>query len=303
MSRGIRHIESESSTVKATLEVHYSNTLSCSCHRQAMKALTWQRKHLNEIVHIFHSSVLEVVPLQGKFTAPQTPQTCACSRWSISHWLLSPWPSFAWTTCTSGPSWPEDVSLSLSVVHFSQVSCSTGPRCQSDPDAHYSKNTPQMTWSFIALSCSGKYILKIPSLYQVKHWNPNLSTGFSRPTTPLFRLTKLQRTKHICLLCNNHKWIIGAHMIQLPTQSSFWPVGLSTLQFSQPDGFILTLTGSQQRHFQYGLAHSCLLRNESLPVSLCVPAAVTFDLTRCKTSWTADSNRATSLISGPQGSW
>lgn len=74
MSRTIHHITSETSSVKATLEVHYSDLLPCSCHRQTMKALTWQRKHLNEVVHIFHCC-LEAVPLQGfKFTA-HTPQT------------------------------------------------------------------------------------------------------------------------------------------------------------------------------------------------------------------------------------
>lgn len=71
----------------------------------------------------------------------------------------------------------------------------------------------------------------------------------------------------------------------------------------RPDGFILTLTGSQQGRFQYGLAHSCLLRNESLPVSLCVPAAIMFDLTRGKTSWWAQPSFAPFLICEPKGGW
>lgn len=57
MSKMIQHMKSESSAVKGAQEVHYSNLLPCSSHTQLMKASTWQRKHLNEAVHIFHSSV------------------------------------------------------------------------------------------------------------------------------------------------------------------------------------------------------------------------------------------------------
>lgn len=78
MSRMIQHTKSESGKVKATLKVHYSNLLLCSGHRQAMKALTWQRKQLNEAVHIFHSSVWKGC----KFTA-QTPETALLTHFTL----------------------------------------------------------------------------------------------------------------------------------------------------------------------------------------------------------------------------
>ncbi len=72
MSGMIHHITRESKTVKTTLEAHYSDLLLCSCHRQAMKALSWQRKQLNEVVHIFHCCVWK--RRSFKFTT-QTPQS------------------------------------------------------------------------------------------------------------------------------------------------------------------------------------------------------------------------------------
>lgn len=117
----IHHIRSETSTVKATLEVHYWDLLPCSCHRQAAKAWAWQRKHLNEVVHIFHCSVWK--RWRFKFTA-QTPLTALqpVKHCTPRGWLLSPWPS-----ATPGPSRPANVSLlftSCSTDGCSRVSCS-----------------------------------------------------------------------------------------------------------------------------------------------------------------------------------
>lgn len=126
MSRTIQHSKSETSTVKATLEVHYSNLLPYSCQRQAMKALTWQGKQLNEAVHIFHSSVWNLCHFKANSQHRLLRLAQPVSEALHTESDLSPWPSFDNRHIWSLLTWRR-VSL-LCVVHFSQVSCCTGLR-------------------------------------------------------------------------------------------------------------------------------------------------------------------------------
>lgn len=82
MSGMIHQRKSKTSAVEATLDIHYSDSLPCSCHIRAMKALTWQRTHLNEAVHIFHRSVWKCCRFE--LTA-QTPVTAAPGLRGTSH--------------------------------------------------------------------------------------------------------------------------------------------------------------------------------------------------------------------------
>ncbi len=115
MSRTIHHIKSETSFVKGTLEVYCSDLFPCSCHEQAMKALAWQRKHLNEVVHIFHCSVWKRCRFKVSSSQHRLLRLHSQSvkHFTLRGWLLSPWPSSSQTTNTSGPSWPVDASVSF----------------------------------------------------------------------------------------------------------------------------------------------------------------------------------------------
>lgn len=185
MSRGIRHIESETSTVKATLGVHYSNTHSCSsCHRQAMKALTWQRKHLNEIVHIFHSSVWKWCHFKANSQHRLLrPALLQCMK----HYTL---------TCVSL------TFICLDNVHI--WSLWTLRTCQSPSLRYHVAQGPDVSPTLTPLSLK---IHLLPTDLLLPFSCPFFLSGravqskyFQRIFAPLFCLSGLQGTKRICVV-------------------------------------------------------------------------------------------------------